>query len=47
MVVFAILGPDLRPLLGIENFFFIKFNLVLQFFGVKFIGNYFVVGLIS
>ena len=32
MVVFAILGPDLRPVLGIENFFSIKFNLVLQFF---------------
>ena len=46
MVVFAILGPDLRPLLGIENFFFIKFNLVLQFFGVKFTGNYYVVKII-
>ena len=29
MVVFAILGPDLRPLLENENLFFIKFNLVL------------------
>ena len=44
MVVFAILGLDLRPLLGIEIFFFIIFNLVLQFFGVKFTGNYYVVG---
>ena len=26
MVVFAILEPDLRPLLGIEIFSFIKFN---------------------
>ena len=47
MVVFAILRPDLRPLLGIEIFFFIKFNLVLQFFGVKFTGNYYVVEIIS
>ena len=46
MVVLAILGPDLRHLLGTENFFFIKFNLVLQFFGVKFTGNYYVVGII-
>ena len=45
MVVFAILGPD--PLLGIENFFFIKFNLVLYFFRVKFTGNYYVVAIIS
>ena len=47
MVVFAILGPDLRPLSGIDNFFFIKFILVLQFFGVTFTGNYYVVGIIS
>ena len=47
IVVFAILGPDLRPVLGIENFFFIKFDLVLQFFRVKFSGNYYVVGIIS
>ena len=47
MVVFVILGPDLRPLLGIENFFSIKFNLVLQFFGVELTGNYYVVGIIS
>ena len=47
MVFFAILGPDVRPLLGIEIFLFIKFNLVLQFFGVKFTGNYYVVGIIS
>ena len=47
MVVFAILEPDLRPLLGIEIFSFIKFNSVLQFFGVKFTGNYYVVGIIS
>ena len=47
MVIFVILGPDLRPLLGIDNFFSIKFNLVLQFFGVKFTGNYYVVEIIS
>ena len=47
MVVFAILGPDLRPVLGIENLFFIKFNLFLQFFRVKFTGNYYVVGIIA
>ena len=47
MVVFAIFGPDLRPLLGVENSLFIKFNFVLQFFGVKFTGNYYVVGIIS
>ena len=39
MVVFAILGPNLRPLLEIEKFFFIEFNLVLDFYGVKFTGN--------
>ena len=47
MVVFAILGLDLRPLLWFENFYFIKFNLVLHFLGVKFTGNYYVVGIIS
>ena len=47
IVVFAIFGPVLRPVLGIENFFFIKFYLVLQFFGVNFTGNYHVVGIIS
>ena len=46
MVVFAILGPNLRPLLENENFFFSKFNLVVDFFGVKFTGNYYVVGII-
>ena len=46
MVVLAILRPNLRPLVGIENFFFNEFNLVLHFFGVKFTGNYYVVGII-
>ena len=46
VVVFAILGPNLRTLLKIENFFFSKFNLILDFFGVKFTGNYYVVGII-
>ena len=46
MVVFAILGPNLRPLLEIENFFFYNFNLAVDFFGVKFTGNYYVVGII-
>ena len=39
MVVFAILGPNLRPLLENENFFFSEFNLVLDFYEVKFTGN--------
>ena len=46
MVVFAILGPNLRPLLEIENFFLSEFNLVLNFYGVKFTGNYYVVEII-
>ena len=46
MVVFAIFRPNLRPLLGIENFFFIKFYLILHFFGVEFTWNYYVVGII-
>ena len=46
MVVFAILGPNLRPFLEIENFFSSKFNLILDFFGVKFTGNYYVARLI-
>ena len=46
MVVFEILGPNLRPFLEIENFFSSKFNLILDFFRVKFIGNYYVVGII-
>ena len=46
MVVFAILASNLRPLLKIENFFFSKFNLILDFFGVKFTGNYYVVRII-
>ena len=46
MVVFTILGPNLRPLLEIENVFFGKFNLILDFFGVKFTRNYYVVGII-
>ena len=46
MVVFAILGPNLRPFLEIENIFSGKFNLILDVFGVKFTGNYYVVRLI-
>ena len=46
MVVFAILGPNLRPILQIEIFFFSVFNLVLDFFAVKFTGNYYIVGII-
>ena len=46
VVVFAILGPNLKNLLRIENFFFSKFSLVVDFFGVKFTGNYYVVGII-
>ena len=46
MVVLAILKLNLRPHLGIEKFFSSKFNLLLQFFGVKFTGNYYVVGII-
>ena len=46
MVVLAILGPNLRPLLEIENFFFSKFNIILDIFRVKFTGNYYVVGII-
>ena len=33
MIVFAILKPNLRPLLGIENFFFNEFNLALHSWG--------------
>ena len=36
MIVLAILRPNLRLLLGIENWFFSKFNLLPHFFGVKF-----------
>ena len=46
MVAFAISSPNLRPLSGVENFFSLKFNLLMQFFGVKFTGNYYVVGII-
>ena len=46
MVVFAILRPNLRSLLGIENFFSNEFNLILHFFGVKFTGDYYAVGII-
>ena len=46
MVLLAILRPNLKPLLGIENFFFNEFNLVLHFFGVKFTGNYYAVEII-
>ena len=47
MVVFAILRPNLRPLSGIDNFFFSKFNLLVQFFRVKFTENHHVVGIIT
>ena len=46
MVVFAILRPDLRPFLGIQNFFSNEFNLLRHFFGVKFTGKYFAVDII-
>ena len=44
---FPILRPNLKPLSGIENFFFSQFNLLVQFFGVKFTGNWHVVGIIT
>ena len=44
---FPILTRNLKPLSGMENFFFFKFNLLVQFFGVKFTGNYHVVGIIT
>ena len=47
MVVFAILRPNLRPLSGIDIFFFTKFNLLVPFSEVKFTGNYHVVGIIT
>ena len=47
MVVFAIMRPNLRPLSGMDNFFFSKFNLLVQFFGVKFTGDYHVLGIIT
>ena len=47
IVVIAILRPYLRPFPGIDNFFFSKFNLLIQFFGEKFAGNYHVVGIIT
>ena len=46
MVVFAIIRPNLRPLYAIENLFFNEFKLVLHFFGVKFTGIYYAVGII-
>ena len=46
MIVLAILRSNLRPLLGIENFFINEFDLVLHFFGVKFTGNYYAIGII-
>ena len=46
MIVLEILRSNLIPLLGIENFFSNEFNLVLHFFGVKFTGNYYTVGII-
>ena len=46
MVVLAILRSNLRLLLGIENFFFIKLSLLPHFFGVQFTGNYYGVGII-
>ena len=45
MVVSAILRPNLRHTLEIENFFFSKYNLLVQFFGVKFTENYDAVGI--
>ena len=45
MVVLAILRPNLKPLLEIENFFSSKFNLLVQFFGVKFTENYYAVSI--
>ena len=47
MVVFAILRPNLRHLSGMDNFFFSKFNVLVQFFGVKFTGHYHVAGIIT
>ena len=47
MVVFAILRPNLRPLSGMDNFFFSNLNLLVQFFRIKFTGNYHVVGFIT
>ena len=44
---FPILRPNLKPLSGIEIFFFSKFNLLVQFFGVKFTENYHVIGIIT
>ena len=35
MVAFAILRPKLRPLSGIDNFIFSKFNLLVYFFSGK------------
>ena len=32
---------------GIEIFFFLKFNLLVLFFGVTFTGNYHVIGIIT
>ena len=46
MVVLAILRPDLRRFLEIENFFFNEFNLVLHFFGDEFTWNYYAVRII-
>ena len=47
MVVFAILRPNLRPLSGMDNFFFSNFNLLVQFFVVQFTGDYHVAGIIT
>ena len=44
---FRILRPNMRPLSGIDNFFFSKFNLLVFFFRVKFTGNYHAVGIIT
>ena len=41
MVISAILRPYLRPILELEHFFSSKFNLLIQFFGVKFTENYY------
>ena len=43
----SILRSNLRPLLEIDFFFFSKFNLLVYFFGVKFTGNYHVLGIIA
>ena len=47
MVDFRFYDRTWDPFLKSKIFFFLKFNLLVQFFGVEFTGNYHAVGIIT